>query len=140
MSNNASLWPVLRPEEWQGLDRGRAVTCIGVDSGQFIGFAHEPDTEGEGVQIDDGSHTASIFEAENVRRLIAIANAALPDDDPRKITRTSVDAIRSCAARLEADVNARLMTESLTQAMRIDAMTLHRIADGLESYLAPEVE
>lgn len=130
---NMTQWPALTLEEWQGLDRGRPVSCTGVDGDQLIGFAHELDAEGEGIRIEGGSYTASIFEADNVRRLLAIANDALPKNDPRKITRTWIDAIRSCATRLESDLNTRLMSEAVAKTIRTDAMTLHAIADGLES-------
>lgn len=125
MSDETMVWPALRPEDWQGLDRGRPVHCTGVDGDQFIGFAHHRDAEGEGVLIDGGSWTASIFEAENVRRLIAIANAALPDDDPRKITRARVEALRSVC---------RHNPDTLPGY----GVPLRELADALASYLPPE--
>lgn len=122
MSDQISISPVLTDDEWRGLDRGRAVHCIGVDGDQFIGFAHDPDSEGEGVLIDGGTYTASLFEAENVRRLIAIANAALPDDDPRKITRERLQEMRDAADWIG------------------ESTSVHAFADALASYLPRELD
>lgn len=38
--------------------------------------------------------------------LIALANAALPDDDPRKITRADVEAVQAAAGRIEGEWGA----------------------------------
>ena len=61
--------------------------------------------------------------AEALPAAIALANAALPDNDPRKITRRLVDAIR-------------IATEQANTPSHYEA--LHAIADALASYLPPE--
>lgn len=53
---------------------------------------------------------------------IALANAALPDDDPRKITREDVDNLRGI---LSGD------------AWAVAKADIKRLADTLESYLPP---
>jgi hypothetical protein len=69
---------------------------------------------------------------EDLRALIALANAALPDDDPRKITRAGVTAMRDDAAKLRA--------RSLNgdDDLFLIAWRLSLLADALESYLPPE--
>lgn len=62
--------------------------------------------------------------------LIAAANAALPDSDPRKITRAMVEEIREAAASHAA-------YDSLPQFAAL-AARVQRIADALSSYLPPE--
>ena len=65
---------------------------------------------------------------------IAIANAALPDTDPRKITRDWVIALRAEAERgRRADVRGDNAGFSA-----IDPDTADQIANALESYLPPE--
>lgn len=58
--------------------------------------------------------------------LIALLNAALPDSDPRKITRAHVDFLRSCAIDADASDNRGW-----------DAEPLREIANLLEAYLPP---
>ena len=66
-------------------------------------------------------------------RTIALANAALPDSDPRKITRHHVERLRMVAATLH-------MRESgMAGPMTIVSNELNEIAEALESYLPPEV-
>lgn len=55
---------------------------------------------------------------------IALANAALPDDDPRKITRKMVTGLREIASDQPWDEGLGLW--------------LNRVADVLESFLPPE--
>jgi hypothetical protein len=59
-----------------------------------------------------------------LRALIALANHALEDDDPRKITRNLVHGLRQWATRLTLEGNGE--------------EELNAIADALESYLPPE--
>jgi len=58
---------------------------------------------------------------------IAVANAALPDSDPRKITRATIEDIRSAAEQIQLD------PEEYYRGRR-----LLSFADALASYLPPE--
>lgn len=60
--------------------------------------------------------------------IIASANHALPDDDPRKITREWVEQLRAWAGVLENDRGD------------VAGADLRSIADALESYLPPAKE
>lgn len=78
-------------------------------------------------------------------KLIALANAALPDSDPRKITRETVRRLSALAGHLE---NVNDMSQEIGDGYAPDVwqsaemeqgITLLRaIADALESYLPPE--
>jgi hypothetical protein len=66
----------------------------------------------------------------DLRALIAIANVALPDDDPRKITRHTLWLIR----KLREDAYIDAQHPGALQFMReVDALV-----EGLASYLPPE--
>ena len=69
--------------------------------------------------------------------IIALANAALPDDDPRKLTRAKVRMLRVAADVLDAlakDTDVRAAGVERLMA----AAYLRNHADALESYLPPE--
>lgn len=76
----------------------------------------------DNFRVDAGP--LSWFEPSEV---IALANAALPDTDPRKITRFRVEALRAAALALDtAGVNV------------LHAIVVQAMADVLSSYLPPE--
>lgn len=64
--------------------------------------------------------------------LIALANAALPDGDPRKIDGSTITDLRLAAVALEVDAEAFQVDN------RRFVSDLRRIADALSSYLPPE--
>lgn len=69
--------------------------------------------------------------------LIALANAALPDSDPRKITRAAVEVIRKFAYwHHHAAVPA--MPERYQYLARAEISYALLLADALASYLPPE--
>lgn len=70
-----------------------------------------------GLDIDDDMHA-----------LIALANAALPADDPRKITREKVRDLHATLDALERD----------GFGLNIAIPSLRTLAAALESYLPPE--
>lgn len=63
--------------------------------------------------------------------MIALLNAMMRDDDPRKITRERVDLLRKAAEMIEIEYDAR-DNESY------EVVTLRAFADALASYLPPE--
>lgn len=81
--------PALTAEQWSDLARDALILGDPQDK-------HSPrivaDEEGLSVQDDWGEATGAPLPA-----VIAIANAALPDTDPRKITREKVAAMRQAA-------------------------------------------
>ena len=70
--------------------------------------------------------------------VIAIANAALPDSDPRKITRDMVTLLRRIAYTevAEEDGEGSYDSANLFEGKEMDA--LMELADALASYLPPE--
>jgi hypothetical protein len=103
--------PALTPEQWaKGIPK-----VYGYDDGSvFLDWRVSP------MRLDDGPHA-----------IIAALNAALPDDDPRKITQAMIAVLREFAEApgygwSDADGN-NFPNEELT-----------RIADALASYLPPE--
>jgi hypothetical protein len=85
-------------------------------------------SEEEWARVHDGTARWAVLDMapEVQRKMIALANAALPDDDPRKITWEMVTVIRE-AAHVPQHDGATWEDERVT-----------RIADTLESYLPPK--
>ena len=117
-----TIAPALTPEEWQQKSAlleahmGRDTAVSVVDS-HFVLRAHDT-WRGE-------RYTAAVSATpHHLVRIIALANAALPDDDPRKITRVTIAEIRNAAENVDHEWGGP------------DA-DLWRIADVLESFLPP---
>jgi hypothetical protein len=68
---------------------------------------------------------------------IALANAALPDTDPRKITREMVEAMRYAAYML-MEVSREAADDEEFAKLHTNADRLFAGADALASYLPPE--
>lgn len=107
---NEPIRPALTCEEWEDVDEK---DIHGWDDGNL--YVGRPRSKEGDLDITDRPHA-----------LIALANAALPDDDPRKITHESVAVIRA------AGDNAAEWGHDLAAAV------LRGVADGLRSYLPPE--
>ena len=106
--------PALTPEEWRTAKLWLAGKMIG---GKVRGS----------VVLDlPDKHTPAA---------LALANAALPDTDPRKITREWVADIRERADDLAGEIAEWVGDSPRTEAQ---IARLRRIADALESYLPPE--
>lgn len=91
------------------------------------------------VDCDDGYYSVGPLPPVQIAKLIALANAALPDSDPRKITRERIAAIR---ARTDTEP-CRLDHHGYCQAHGLDpepcpVPVLRLFAAALESYLPPE--
>lgn len=98
--------PALTPEEWasvEGEKRERTTT--------------------RHYEVD------AILENHDPAKFIAVYNAALPDSDPRKITREWVETLRDIA---------ELNLKKRTRLDRLAGPCLESIANALESYLPPE--
>lgn len=78
----------------------------------------------------DAAVCSRLIEGGEIPKAIALANAALPDDDPRKITARDVGLLRDIAVGLDAATD-------IPGAMGC-GRTLVRIADKLAALLPPE--
>lgn len=99
--------PALTPEEWA--ENGDPVVDGYIDWQTCI--------------VDVNSHYSGDGSKRFIPGLIALANAALPDDHPAKITRADVENLR---ALLGGD------------AWAVAKADIRRLADALASYLPPE--
>ena len=110
--------PALAPEQWAqffgegGYTPLYATVVQRNHDGTFIVFP-----EGEGAT----------FAPHELPGLIALANAALPDDDPRKLRREHIAALRDATVR-----------DVIGDEDREQTNILRNLADALESYLPPE--
>jgi hypothetical protein len=95
--------------------------------------SNSPIPLGEYLQaiVDDQQETARWSLENTAAGMIAALNDALPDSDPRKITRETVRYLRELANFLES------VSEERTGIAEPE-MQLRAIADALESYLPPE--
>jgi hypothetical protein len=122
---------VLTPDEWARLA-----------TGDFYGSGDG------GVYV--GAHTGGDMEVgHRYHALVALANAALPDTDPRKITRERVKALRAAAFALREQplgvsddwrhMDATWANLGGAQRARHEAsaLALSALAAALESYLPP---
>jgi hypothetical protein len=87
------------------------------------------------AQLDAAIEGVRRLRAEHMPALIALANAALPDSDPRKITREMVAAMRDAAHSAESrhDRSGELVDYETQRQFE-------QWADALSSYLPPEPE
>ncbi|HEV8496737.1 MAG TPA: hypothetical protein VGQ56_07750 [Gemmatimonadaceae bacterium] len=98
--------PALQAHEWRD---GRSSLR---DTGVVVSLAGEL-----GLLIEGAQHITIGRNVARLTALIALANAALVDDDPRKLRREHVDALRSAADG------------------KIDVALLRDLADAIDSYL-----
>jgi hypothetical protein len=86
-----------------------------------------------GIQDNWGEAAAAPLAA-----VIALANHALPDSDPRKITRTQINALRFAAVALR-EKGEKMLAAGISPGIEDEqAFTVDKLADALESYLPPE--
>jgi hypothetical protein len=120
------ITPALTPEEWADRHFKRPSHTYATHySAGVAAYGQEAEAG------DDCNLTISDTEwqgADNLAALIALTNDALPDGDPRKITREWVRSIRTVADALEHN----------GYGSHLAVPKLRAIADALESYLPPE--
>lgn len=119
--------PALSETEWA--ERGDPVVSGYIDWGMQV------------VDVRSGCGYGGNKEQERrfIPGLIALANAALPDSDPRKITREKITALRSAAHFLEnADGRLAVAWSADDNPWHKLAAELRATADALESYLRQE--
>lgn len=90
---SGELRPALTPEDWGKRSHNNQETGVGV----WL------DEDGLGTGCDPfGAETTHVRDPGDLAAVIALANAALPDDSPYKITHDLVDFLRSAAHDAEA--------------------------------------
>jgi hypothetical protein len=120
--------PAMTPKEWNEpeIDVGCGLVWLGLDASPSRATG---DTEA--MEMGPPYLVAtwnSVNDEQTLTRLpaiIALANAALPDDDPRKVTHETVRALRSAGWALDG-------AHQTDHGDRV-----RRVADVLESYLPP---
>jgi hypothetical protein len=119
----SEMKPALTAEEWAARSRfGKSVLGGSETEGRaFLDEESERDGDSSLVITYDSAVVAQAIPTDEVLRVIALANAALPDDSPYKITHDDVDVARGMfnpgddrdamilrlAAKLEALLNPR---------------------------------
>jgi hypothetical protein len=103
------LPPALQAHEWRD---GRSSLR---DTGVVLSLAGEL-----GLLIEGAQHITIGRNVARLTALIALSNAALKDDDPRKFKREQVHALRSAADKADGEEEAAL---------------LRNLAEAIESYL-----
>jgi hypothetical protein len=103
------LPPALQAHEWR---EGRSSLR---DTGVVVSLAGEL-----GLLIEGAQHITIGRNVGRLTALIALSNAALNDDDPRKFKREQVTALRSAAEKAGGEEEAAL---------------LRNLAEAIESYL-----
>lgn len=122
-----TIEPVLTPDEWERRAFG--------EGPPFGDQARLGDPDRHRLFVADDLNS---FDGEEIHKLIALANAALPDYDSRKITRTLVNALRFGAKALRAQGD-RLIEVGISNGIQLcQAESIEKVADALESYLPPE--
>lgn len=83
----------------------------------------------------DSHGEAQALRVQDMPQVIALANAALPDDDPHKVTREKVERLHE-GARAMMNTHYERCTGGCTCERESDALAA--FADTLASYLPPE--
>jgi len=140
--NTTDIPPALTPEEWKARRSRRGGADFGIYNDdrrreeREAMYVCEPSSLGECIPIQDD---ANAFAA-----LIAIANAAMNDEDPRKFTRETVRRLRTVAADLRDSHGSPSEPVYDDREVMIDIAYLDHwlddLADVIESYLPKEVE
>jgi hypothetical protein len=120
----------LTPDEWREMQHvGRYATFwrdYGPDRIDVTPVKHSP-------------HVCSIDYPDDLHALVALASAALPDDDPRKITREEVEVAKDIAeAALAVEGDDRKPHGAMVFVPDVEAAALLRLAAKLAALLPPE--
>jgi hypothetical protein len=96
MSDQA-ITPALTPEEWaEALERGG----LSKDGTYYL-----PERAPNGLTVGITSEIGTFFHQQEIPTLIALANHALPDTDPRKLTREDLHAVMDASNGQESEFN-----------------------------------
>lgn len=114
--------PALTPEEWR-----------------ISSAALRPQFAIQELQgLYDSNGDAQPLDVADMPRVIALANAALPDSDPRKITRHQLFCLREVLANFSAALAVGDFGDFLKPGLEEYASQAETLAAALESYLPPE--
>lgn len=125
--NDSKIEPALTEKQWGPMPPRIGTFVLGEPDDRF--GAQVSISPSEITIQDDWGESADAPPA----AVIALANHALPDDDPRKITREWVEALRAEAKR--GQYAERVGDNAGFSA--IDPALASQIANALESYLPP---
>jgi len=93
-----SIRPALTPEEWRDGDGYGRIARMASLEASLMDWTKSPSVRARGIRVHcDYDHD---FWGDDLPALMALANDALPNDDPRKITRADVEALRGDIAEL----------------------------------------
>lgn len=151
--------PALTPEEWRRWENGESVVRGvvgdgGVPDDPVVGMGieisredaedtYDPDMPGDehmyygaGIGIDAGDSTPAPVLESDLPALVALANAALPDDSPYKITHADVRRCLDVAAGIEVEYAAGHQLQRFATAALIGEW--RTLAAKLAALLPPE--
>jgi hypothetical protein len=140
---NQKLESVLSAEQWRTLASHAGIRIEELSRPRSLSYSHDLDDDGRGVAVGDEQGAHGLFRASSVRQLIAVANSALPDSDPRKITRERVqrvrDFLKTSAEGQSADISIA-NERPWAKQFRDDMDFARTLLDALESYLPPDAK
>lgn len=127
------LKPALSADEWKLPDARRSAFYAMAEADHTLTVGDGKVTSHVGLNIPSGELTA----------LIALANAALPDNSPYKITRAEWYDLESSVSNMEGlavglEDRSDLNGPAYARAMRRLAKTLKTLAGKLDALLPPE--
>ena len=124
--------------EMAHVDVGAALAVEAWAVGRFRGLALETRNQTPCVSAEGpAGERVSVSCAEELFAMMALANAALPVSDARRITRPLVDAVRGQADALDAQIQAlRRGAQRLTRQLKDEGELLAREAEALRPTLA----
>lgn len=133
--------PALDSEEWASHEtlRGFDGSVVRIGMGAVV-VGDVPRRAGVlFAKLNNGiaEYPLPVIEGAALPALIALANAALPDDDPRKITWRRVGILRAAIQRILGEVQGDDLDSKLSRAGLYE---LDALADALQSYLPPRPE
>lgn len=129
------ITPAIADADWLDADHARTDLLFeGEPAGCYAHIDEGPHRIEIGIRGEDGLEKYWLIIPDDFAALLAICNAALPADDPRKITREWVVALRAEAER--GEYAERVGDNAGFSA--IDPSLARQIAAALESYLPPE--
>jgi hypothetical protein len=88
MTKTTDIPPALTAEQWRDEQYIR--------SPWFSVSIHISGDDERGIVTEDGGDSTGAYLPSDLHATLALANHALPDGDPRKITRAMVEEIESC--------------------------------------------
>jgi hypothetical protein len=116
----SDILPALDPNQWEARRRGRLYV---------IQDGAEPR-----LVMDDGNHVVTVSRADDLFAVIALANDALPEQDPRKITWALLTRVQAMSDVLESLAQSAASTPFL----REEADAWHQIVRVLSALLPVE--